>query len=266
MNAPFRSLLPPWLAELVHEYEVAIGLSIEVFINEARPRDAPLRAMVDVSFAHIETPSQQRFLPSSVFHELLHIRRVLVDGVPRLRAANAVPDDQYSRQLELAVTNVDNAIEHLVIVPMELERFPERRAHWEQAVRRNLHRISADQEAPHNVDANAIGLWIFVRHAMPDSPVQAELTKALAKRGLLQRADDAVAAVLRRLADKRELTRAWFTATGLAANLVAFEFLDPHEQTTGYELVLPPFLDQRNMRLFQRSFSGFAREARSKRA
>jgi hypothetical protein len=240
MDATFRSLLPAWLAELVQESEAAIGFSIEVVVNDARPPDAPLRAMVNVSFARIDAPSRQRFLPSSVFHELLHIRRVLVDGVPRLRVADAVPDEQYSCQLEDAVTNEDNSIEHLVIVPMELERFPERREHWEQVVRGNLHRIAAGQEAPHNLDASALGLWMFVRHALPESPVEAELRETLAQRGLQQRADDAVAAVLRWLADKRELTRAWFTATGLDPKLVDFEFLDPNDQTTSYEPVAPP--------------------------
>jgi hypothetical protein len=239
MDAAFRSLLPLWLADLVDQTEAATGLPIDVVVNGARPANAPLRAMISASYTRIETPSVHRFVPSSVFHELMHIRRIMVDGVPRLGVADGVPDDQWSPQLEEHVTSVDNAIEHLVIVPKELEHFPERKEHWEQVVRRNCQTIAAGQGTPQELDASAIGLWVFVRHALPGSHVEIELSETLVLRGLRQKAVDAAADVLPRLADKRDLTRAWFTATGQAATLVHFEFIDPHEQTTEYEPLCP---------------------------
>ena len=61
----------------------------------------------------ILTP-QDKFPDSSVLHELLHIRRFLVDGVPRLVVCAEY--DPVDPSFETRVTKLDNNFEHLFIV------------------------------------------------------------------------------------------------------------------------------------------------------
>jgi len=82
----------------------------------------------------------QHFPNVSVFHELQHIRRVFLEGVPRITACEDF--ELWSPQLDTALAKLDNNLEHLVIVPRELEVYPERRAYWEIRVQRFLDRLA----------------------------------------------------------------------------------------------------------------------------
>jgi hypothetical protein len=78
-----------------------------------------LKARVDPLPVRIYFPTNGYFSNGAVWHELPHIRRALVDSVPFITS-----EIGYAEEL-------DNAIEHLFIVPEEISRYPERIFHWE---------------------------------------------------------------------------------------------------------------------------------------
>lgn len=227
MAPEFRALLPDWLAQLVTETESATGLEIEVAVDG---KAANLSVSFDGSFVRMVTPSVERFWPASVYHELLHVRRHLLEGVPRLDAADTIKDNAVFDRIRAQAVNEDNAIEHLIITPVELGRFPDRREYWEQIVRRNLAEVAAGGMDAQQQTATLIGAWVFVRRALDESAVKGELVQVLQTRGLEARAERAAQSISSSLADKPALVRSWFAALGHDSTLVELEYLQPGER------------------------------------
>jgi hypothetical protein len=67
--------------------------------------------------------------PGSIAHELLHIRRFGLEAVPMLESSDQVVD--FDGSFSVIVGTLGNALEHLVIVPIEIDLVPERRDYWE---------------------------------------------------------------------------------------------------------------------------------------
>lgn len=122
MTPDFARALPGWLREFIDETEASIGFEIQVAVSPLRE---VMACEVDTGRAVILTPSREAFKAGSVLHELLHIQRILVDGVPRLLLADSYPDSPAALQIESSLVYNDNMLEHLVIVPIELERVPD---------------------------------------------------------------------------------------------------------------------------------------------
>jgi hypothetical protein len=203
MAPEFLERLPEWLATLVAETEKAITFPIGVQVYQEAAAHAGLRAQVEATHATIITPSVQRFTLASAYHELLHIRRHLVQGIPRLTVSEAVPHGLPFQQTAQMVVIEDNAIEHLVIVPPELQRFAQRAEYWVGRFQAQLQRIAAGIAPPSALDAAAITAWGFVRHVPPGNPIEQEVRLVLEQRVLLQQAEAALESIIPRLGDKR---------------------------------------------------------------
>ena len=96
---------------------------------------------VDITARRIQlfASSNGYFPDGAVRHEVLHVKGFHADGVPKLVLADGALWDR-GRHDGLAL--LDNAIEHIVIVPVELKFHPERRTHWEAVMSNvvsNLH-------------------------------------------------------------------------------------------------------------------------------
>jgi hypothetical protein len=229
MPPEFRVLLPPWLAKLVADTETATGVEIEVTVDA---NAVHLSVDFDGSFVRMVTPSMERFRPASVYHELLHVRRNLLEGVPRLDAVGTIEDNAVFDCIRVQAAKEDNVIEHLIIGPMELERFPERRDYWEQIVRRNLAEVAAGAIAAQQQTATLIGTWVFLRRALDESAVKGELLQVLQARGLETKAEQAAQSILGSLADKPALVRSWFAALGHDISLAELVYLQPGGRPT----------------------------------
>lgn len=224
MAPSFLILLPGWLVDLIAETEAAIGFEIQVAVV---PELQHLKVNVGASVAQILTPTIERFQAASVYHELLHVRRQLVEGVPRLDASSAIEDGVHFLSIQKQAAREDNAIEHLVTVPIELERFPERRAYWEGIVERNLGEVAEGRLPEPHSRATLIGTWLFLKLVLAGSPSEPVLLQTLQDRGLVQDAELAVGLVGQHLGDKPGLVRAWFKALGHDIGLVELEYLNP---------------------------------------
>jgi hypothetical protein len=144
VQTEYLNRLGGMVRSLVEEIEAQIGFEITVKADAAEDLQPAsehrgMRCEMDEYKAEIATASTDYFPDASVFHELQHIRRFLVDGIPKLTLCE--DDEPWNPQLENAILHLDNNLEHLVIIPIELREFPERRAYWEQAFEAQTRRL-----------------------------------------------------------------------------------------------------------------------------
>lgn len=232
MQAEYIELLPPLLKDLVQETERGIGFSVDVVVDPKPVRGVlgelvPLSSKVDKDVAQIHIPSADRFSPGSVFHELQHIRRFLIEGVPCL-----VDCEDYelgTPELGTVLTLHDNSLEHLVIVPREFGVFPERRVYWEGVMARVWARIEAREGR--DLDRKQVGMacWAFLRLVMPDSPSVDVARRVLIATSALERADQFCEALFPVLGDKAAAVRVWFAHQTIPLEIASLKYFAPRE-------------------------------------
>lgn len=191
------------ILEVERQGRIVIQVEPDASLNELGPLGNGLLGVeINSRRTRIYAPTNGYFPDGAVRHEVLHVRRFHVDGVPKLVLADSVAFD---RGLEVMFTEIDNAIEHLVIVPEELQLHPERRQHWElQAAG-----IWADAESiPADERHFAICMnWTFMRHVLPTSP-QTDVARAfISKHGLLTDAERFADQIVESLTDKKLLVQ-----------------------------------------------------------
>lgn len=133
MNSDYLNRLPSDVRELVTEIERECSIEIGVRVDPARVRERPDRSdtmACDMSEdgATILIPAEDHFPDGSVLHEFLHIQRFLLQGVPRIGAD--LSWSGWNIDFEQSLTTIDNRLEHLVIVPREIDLRPERTQHF----------------------------------------------------------------------------------------------------------------------------------------
>jgi hypothetical protein len=167
LQTEYLNRLGDVVRSLVEKIEAQIGFEITVKVDAAedlRPSSEHrgMRCEMDEYRAEIATASINYFPDASVFHELLHIRRFLVDGIPKLIVCDEY--EPWNPQLEKAILYLDNNLEHLVVVPIELREFPERRAYWEQGFEGQIRRLSTDDLAETDRRWTASLVSVSVQH------------------------------------------------------------------------------------------------------
>ncbi|SAL22764.1 hypothetical protein AWB64_01747 [Caballeronia sordidicola] len=229
MQKAYLNRLAPDVRALAEDLEYALGFEIIVKVNQHLPRraaDEPggLECEVDQSGARIVIPDPDWFPDGSVLHELFHVRRFLLEGIPLL-----VDNKAYVRWnpcVSSAVTYHDNCMEHLVIVPEELGRRPERLAHWERAIKQVWGTLAVT--ASHEADCRqgALVNWAFIEHVLPDSATRREAVTVLDRLGFREAAAcfaDALAPVLN---DKEKLVKRWFEHLHLQPEMASLRYLN----------------------------------------
>ncbi|MFB9123471.1 hypothetical protein E2553_19380 [Paraburkholderia dipogonis] len=116
---------------------------------------------------------------ASVYHELLHLKRYFLDGVPKL----VYCDDEHEfegdadARLPQLFTRLDNQIEHLFIVPCELARYQSASRYWEE-------RIGALLNDPMLPDDGALVAWAFVHRVLRNNVLSDAAQEQVNQRGL----------------------------------------------------------------------------------
>lgn len=231
MHPAYLNQLPDWVVELVNHTEAASGLPVDVIVAPDRIRageDAPglLACVPGATYARILTPVEGHFPHDAVVHELLHLRRQLVHGVPRLALSEAHQDD-WSPAIDTAIARNDNFLEHLVIVPNELGYVPQRRAFWERRIERSWRRLNALHDWMADDTILALSIWVLMRHVLPHSAWTQLGHEVMGARNLMDRANAALHSMVPVLNNKPALAAAWFHAAGLPAGWIDLEYLTP---------------------------------------
>lgn len=207
MHTNYFSRLSAPVQLFVLEVEQASGMPIDVFEESSLNDTGPLgKGRLEVSIEpyrlRIFAPTNGYFPNGAVRHEVLHIHRFYVEGVPKLVLRNQT---RGNRGLAENFTDIDNALEHLVIIPQELQLHPERREHWEAMAMEICRDL---EEIPEHARKLAVCLnWTFLSHVLPNSPQTSVMRDFALSHGLLTLAKDFAAKLLEVLDRKEEMLR-----------------------------------------------------------
>ncbi|AJX27515.1 MULTISPECIES: hypothetical protein [Burkholderia] len=222
MDDHYLRQLPDDLQTLVQGTEQQSGLVIQVEVDPAR--GATVACHVDEHGATLLVSGEESFQPASVMHELLHIRRFLVDGVPQIVVNEDYND--WTPELERGLTNLDNGLEHLVIVPEEIFRFPGRREYWAGVMTRKFEEIRVNPLVPDDRRRHALVNWLFTHHVLMEGPQILAADSLVDELGLRQQADAFRDAMIPALAMKQEAVRRCFQRLNIPFAAVALKYID----------------------------------------
>jgi hypothetical protein len=233
-----RQMQPEYLARLsetvqqfILDVEEGAGVDIEVILdpdlNEGGTTgQGNLAVTINAQSIQLFAPTNGYFPEGAVRHEVLHVRRFHVEGVPKLTSADTEKGDKGFTDM---LVGLDNAIEHVVIVPVELQFHPERRKHWESMMEAVMRDVCSEPPNVSEVDRRlAVCLhWTFLRHVLPTSP-SVEIARNFAKaHALLEMADHFADQFISVAASKEELVRLLFlTFPEISKNRAALEYIN----------------------------------------
>lgn len=220
---------------LIEEVEDATGVEIGVKVESGRKT---MGVNIDEFGATILFPSEDYFPDGAVVHETLHVRRILAEGVPRLWENEEAEDENLA--LPRALQDLDNSLEHLVIVPEVLRRHPERRQYWERKFERVWGHDIPGTYIPEDQRRHALLHWVSINHLVPGAPV-IELAEArLSKLGLIEEAWQAMAVMIPALGSKEVLVRVTFEQMHLPGDIAHFKYFDARARVTRAAPIFEP--------------------------
>lgn len=219
LSAPMR--------DFVREVEQAATIDIEVVLDPRLNGGGPsgqgkLAVVIEAQRNLLYVPTNEYFPDGAVRHEVLHVRRFHVDGVPKLALADA---EDWDKGLSDALGELDNAIEHILIVPVELRFHPDRRMHWEAV----MESVCADlPDVPIDERALAVCMhWTFLQHVLPSSPSFEIVRNFAAEHRLLDVASRFADQFMSVAASKEEVVRLLFlTFPEIPRSRAALEYIN----------------------------------------
>lgn len=229
MQQVHLSRLSPDLRAFVQDVETQSGLVIQVSLDADLNTGGPfgngkLKVDIDVNTVTLHAPTNGYFPDGAVRHEVLHVRRIHVEKVPRLSLAEHV---NLAPEFEKGLVQVDNALEHLAIVPTELALHPERREHWEAVMHRVWTHDIPNEQSSLGQRVGACLNWTFLRLVLPDSPMVAAAGSWLNDQQLRTEADAFCDAVQLALPDKVAVTATFFNKfSEIPRHQAALEHMD----------------------------------------
>jgi len=194
MDTIFKAQLPLEIVTLVDSIESFAKREISIEVNTRPPSptspnpDSPVTRITPTE-ATILLRSRDLFRQHDVLHELLHIERMWVEQIPQLMARDD-PRILVSHGARSKIAgDIENALEHLVIVPREanygFDPFP----YWNETSRKNW----SDYPWPAMTDtwrrrkACFLG-WLTVFYLVNDLEVKRHVEECLRDEGLLDEA------------------------------------------------------------------------------
>ncbi len=235
MENAYLNRLPNDVRTLVERTEQASGVEITVRVDPSRARGRPnqsdsIACEVNTHGAQLLIPAPDHFPDGSVLHELLHIRRFLVNGVPRI----VVCDDykHWAPELETTLTELDNSLEHLVIVPEELEHRPDRKAYWGKVMIRVLDDLQSANLSNEDRERHALINWVFIRQVLPDHELLDRASVLIERLGVSDQAERLLDAVVHSFQSKERTVQVYFEHLRLSVEAGCLEYIDSHNGTS----------------------------------
>jgi len=232
MEDLYFSRLPLALQNIVLEIEAAASFDVTVKICPWRDKtdsqeSQPLRCVVDETEARILIPSLDQFRPSSVLHELLHLRRFLIQCVPQINVCERF----WTLEAEAFFAELDNSLEHFLIIPEEIRWYPERLAQWITKMNRNLDKVETGSGDADDREFDAVYSLALIEHAIPDNNLKSRSRALLSRLSLMDRAISFRNAIIPTLSDKEAATAVFVEHFSLDREMICLKYLDPINRT-----------------------------------
>lgn len=231
MNKKYRGLLPSPVLDLVDRIESFANLEIGVEPNpyplrSTDPNPNHLALSADNIGATILYRNLADIHPHAMLHELLHLERFWLEQVPQV-----VPVNQQMAEHWNITSEIENSLEHLIIVPREEQYGFEPFGYWTSTTRTNWGRYPwstlTDKWARRK---NCLLGWLSVRYLNKDPNVTAMAESALRKEGLRTEALHFAKVIIQHLSDKKKMLASTVRILGISEDEVAFLTLDIKNQ------------------------------------
>jgi hypothetical protein len=202
----------------VKDVEESSKIEIKVEFDSAYPLN--LAVSVECNKAVIYAHPDYNFSDGAIFHEVSHVKRFLIDQVPRISLTDDIDrDDTLTKQL----TIVDNLLEHLIIVPIEIEKYPERKQYWDKQFSRNWCYIASEYN---KFDAHLH--WAFLNIVLPQSKTFYQAKSILTENSSFDSANQFASNITSLLSSKEDIVGYLFREfPELPKSSACLEYLDP---------------------------------------
>jgi hypothetical protein len=229
LNNHYLGLVSQDVQAVIQDVEEACGFEIDVETDEER---VTLACRINPTSAAVIVPGEDLFKDAAVWHEIMHIKRILVDGEPRLEVGDGmVWNDAFRAGLE----NLDNTIEHFYIVPEELQRYPNRLARWQQRVLLQVQGLAGNHLPALEKDIGVRILYALDVIGINNAALTASVEAAVQLHSTMAMATRLVNGVRAVLGDKAEVARVIVREFGFADDSVTLEYLNPASGQTTHE-------------------------------
>jgi hypothetical protein len=201
MDAFFKDQLPLNITALVDRieafarHEIAVAVDTRP-VSPTSPNPDRLAADVTERAATIYLRSRDVCPAHDVLHEVLHIERLWLEGIPQVMPA-------HDPELKTVTSAIENALEHLVIVPREAAFGFDPYPYWNETSQRNWQTYPWPTLT--DVGArrmNCLLMWLTVSQLVNDDGVKAHVERSLINEGLLDEARRFSARIVEKLPSK----------------------------------------------------------------
>lgn len=209
-------------SSLVHDIEHNIGCEINIKVDTSR-KDI-LACDVDEQGATILIPKIDYFPDASVLHELLHIRRICLEKIPRLVVCENY--DYWSPKLANGILELDNNLEHCIIIPEELKLRPERIDYWESFLDRKLddfHSLNCIQDDKERI---ALMYLVLAQHIFSENKLAQKIDIIISSLDIVNRAKHFLDAITPYIYIKEKLVKICFEYLKLPYESGCLKYID----------------------------------------
>jgi hypothetical protein len=189
MKPEYFERLPTATRELVQRFEYFASTQIDVRVDTrpvspTSPNPDRLACMVTEREAIIWLREADVFPPDAVTHELLHVERQWNEGVPQI-----VPLSDPTGAKVAVTSAIENALEHLIIVPREEAYGYDPYPYWAQTTRRNWGKYPwLNITKPEARRRSCLLGWLTAERLVKDAAVREHVRSCLQKEKLVDEA------------------------------------------------------------------------------
>ncbi|MCK5746902.1 MAG: hypothetical protein KAH44_11840, partial [Oricola sp.] len=228
---------PEAVLNLLHEIEQFAGIRVEFWLypedsipDGSNPFAATLQVHRDAADILVRDPD--RTTSQQVLHELLHLQRYWMEGVPQVVPVGTDPGNWD------ITSQIENVLEHLVIIPRERERgidsFPYWRENlcgfWKSYPWPNLQNDFARRK-------NALLSWLQLEDLEPSIELRTIAENALRSEGLLTEAKRLRSRIKLKIRDKPQMIAHALQASRIPRNNVRLLYFDVKARSEQRETV-----------------------------
>lgn len=202
--ASFLEKLPTELLQVPSKVFESTGIKVtaqpySASFEREQPHFSKAEAVLDIDPARSAITiwfDPDRVTPSALCHELLHLRRNIVESVPKLFPLESCAPDAAE---EILAT--ENELEHLLIVPEQIAAAPESEQWWLNHYNELLPRIQSG-------NMTLMYAWSFIRNVLPEQTELAQSYATLLKKYEFEKPADYLREDMRvAKPDKRQMLR-----------------------------------------------------------
>jgi len=222
VESTYLNLINDNLRAFVENIEGYIDSEIEIEIDNSR--ENKLACEMDKNGAKILIPEENIFPNESVFHELLHINRFCLCGIPKIVVCEESND--WNPVFDSAIAALDNNIEHFVIVPEECSVFGDRIVYWKERTRNAIEQLHSRQLSNDDIQRHALVNWAFSKYVIKDAELEAMIDANIEKMELQERTSPFLEDIIKYIDNKEKLANIFVKHLELPMHAVCLEYLD----------------------------------------